>query len=252
MANDMLNPNKPVPVLPRKNLIAEPSKPPQLAPPLMGFATASEPGVYGASAFNGRPGVWGANSGTGHGVFGESANGVGIFGRGAYLAGYFEGDVGINGTLEVVGSINVFGDGCDIRLQNADCAEDFDIYGTLKVEPGTVMVLGDDGTLMECAAAYDKRVAGVVSGAGEYRPAIVLDGRKAGNRQPIALVGKVYCKVDAGLGAIQTGDLLTTSPTRGHAMIAAEPGRAFGTIIGKALRPLASGQGMIPILVALQ
>jgi hypothetical protein len=252
MANDLLNPNAPVPALPRKNPNAVPSKPAQLTPPLLGLATVSEPGVYGGSGFNGRPGVWGSHNGTGHGVFGDSASGVGVFGRGAYLAGYFEGDVGINGTLEVVGRINVFGPDCDICLQNADCAEDFDIYGTLKVEPGTVMVLGDDGTLLECEAGYDKRVAGVISGAGEYRPAIVLDGRKPGNRQPIALIGKVYCKVDAGHGAIQIGDLLTTSPTRGHAMIAAEPHRAFGTIIGKALGPLASGQGMIPILVALQ
>jgi hypothetical protein len=89
-------------------------------------------------------------------------------------------------------------------------------------------------------------------GAGDYKPAIVLDGRKAGNRQPIALTGKACCKVDADLGAIQIGDLLTTSPTSGHAMIAAEPGRALGSIIGKALGPHASGKGMIPILVALQ
>ena len=72
------------------------------------------------------------------------------------------------------------------------------------------------------------------------------------NRMPLALVGKVYCKVDAGHGAIEIGDLLTTSPTPGHAMKAADPMRAFGAVIGKALRPLASGTGLIPILVALQ
>jgi hypothetical protein len=30
------------------------------------------------------------------------------------------------------------------------------------------------------------------------------------------------------------------------------PARAFGAVIGKALRPLRDGQGLIPILVALQ
>ena len=48
------------------------------------------------------------------------------------------------------------------------------------------------------------------------------------------------------------GDLLTTSPTLGFAMKAMDPLNAFGTVIGKALQPLPSGQGLIPILVALQ
>jgi hypothetical protein len=69
---------------------------------------------------------------------------------------------------------------------------------------------------------------------------------------PIALMGKVYCKVDASYGAIEVGDLLTTSPTPGHAMKADDPMKAFGSVIGKALRPLAIGEGLIPILIALQ
>jgi hypothetical protein len=35
-------------------------------------------------------------------------------------------------------------------------------------------------------------------------------------------------------------------------MKAVDPIKAFGAVIGKALRPLKSGSGMIPILVALQ
>ena len=69
---------------------------------------------------------------------------------------------------------------------------------------------------------------------------------------PIALMGKVYCKVDASYGAIEVGDLLTTSPTPGHAMKADDPLKAFGAVIGKALQPLELGQGLIPILIALQ
>jgi hypothetical protein len=69
---------------------------------------------------------------------------------------------------------------------------------------------------------------------------------------PIALMGKVYCKVDATYGAIDVGDLLTTSPTLGHAMKADDPMKAFGSVIGKALRPLKEGQELIPILIALQ
>ena len=73
-----------------------------------------------------------------------------------------------------------------------------------------------------------------------------------GIRQPVALLGKVYCKVDAQYGAIEVGDLLTTSPTPGYAMKADDPLKAFGAVIGKALRPLAAGQDLIPILIALQ
>jgi hypothetical protein len=63
---------------------------------------------------------------------------------------------------------------------------------------------------------------------------------------------KVYCKVDAQYGPVEVGDLLTTSPTPGHAMKASDLLKAFGAVIGKALRPLASGQELIPILIALQ
>jgi hypothetical protein len=152
------------------------------------------------------------------------------------------------------GNINVAG---DILLQNADCAEDFNIAEGILVEPGSVMVLGENGALFPCGRAYDKRVAGVISGAGDYRPGIVLDRQKTGssqnvNRLPIALLGKVYCRVDAQCAAIEVGDLLTTSPTLGHAMKATDREKAFGSVIGKALRPLQGGCGLIPVLISLQ
>ena len=105
----------------------------------------------------------------------------------------------------------------------------------------------------ESSTAYDKRVAGVVSGAGGYRPGLILD-RQPGQqgRAPLALLGKVYCKVDAGYGPIEVGDLLTTSPIRGHAMKADDPVKAFGAVIGKALKRFSGGTGLIPILIALQ
>ena len=154
------------------------------------------------------------------------------------LAGFFQGNVMVTG---------------DVVLTGADCAEDFDICEAADVEPGTVMTLDDEGALSRCRRAYDKRVAGVIAGAGNYKPGIVL-GRQGSDerRKPVALIGKTFCKVDARYGAVQIGDLLTTSETPGHAMKAADPSRAFGAVIGKALRPLDGGQGLIPILVALQ
>jgi hypothetical protein len=154
-------------------------------------------------------------------------------------------------TLDDSGNILVAG---DIQLVGADCAEAFDITETANTEPGTVMIVREAGKLQQCSQAYDKKVVGVVSGAGDYRPGIILGQQRESlnNRLPIALMGKVYCKVDADQAAIDVGDLLTTSPTVGHAMKALDPMKAFGAVLGKALQPLAQGQGLIPILLALQ
>jgi hypothetical protein len=174
----------------------------------------------------------------------DNPAGVGIFGQGGRLAGQFQGDVEVTGTLSV---------GVDVRLTGADCAEHFAIEQNAMCEPGTVMSIGAAGTLHACSLAYDKRVAGVISGAGIYRPAIILDQHSSDvGRSPVALFGKVFCKVDAKYAAIEIGDLLTTSETPGHAMRAADMHRSFGSVIGKALGPLSEGRGMVPILVTLQ
>ena len=141
----------------------------------------------------------------------------------------------------------------DIFLNNADCAEDFDIFNSEETEPGTVVVIEQEGKLRQCTIPYDKRVAGVISGAGDCKPGIVLDKKYSHpNRQSISLMGKVHCKVEATHSPIEVGDLLTTSAISGYAMKATDPFRAFGAVIGKALRPLKAGQGLIPILIALQ
>ena len=162
-------------------------------------------------------GVRGISQG-GHGVHGESYSdrfaavsgvqlnkdsiGAGVYGEhhGNGPAGYFKGNVIVTK---------------DIFLSNADCAEEFNLARAEAIEPGTVMVIDEDGALLRSERAYDKKVAGIVSGAGDFSPAIVLDKQApgAGQRVAIALVGKVYCKVDATHGSIEVGDLLTTSPT---------------------------------------
>ena len=239
-------------------------------------------GVKGENRNDGGFGVWGVCA-TGHGVHGDSMTSRGVVGtsrdfHGVY--GHSSANVGVAGESDKLdgvwgmshgataagvsghndaGGLAAFFDGNvmvtgDITLPNADCAEDFDIAGPGRVEPGTVMVLGAEGTLVASSRAYDRRVAGVISGAGDLRPGLVLDKHRArgGNRQPVALMGKVFCKVDAAFGAVEVGDLLTSSPTPGHAMTTNDPSKAFGAVIGKALRPLPAGQALIPILIALQ
>ena len=115
------------------------------------------------------------------------------------------------------------------------------------------MILNDEGLLEPSQQPYDKKVAGIISGAGNYKPGIILGRQQIDNkRKPISLIGKVYCKVDAKTSSIQTGDLLTTSSTAGYYMKADDPYKAFGAVIGKALSSIKEGLGMIPVLVALQ
>ncbi len=175
-------------------------------------------------------------SGTGAAIYAKKEGGQGH-------AGFFEGRVTVTGDLTAH----------DVFIAGGDCAEEFAIAQTVEIEPGMVMVLGQDGALQPSQQAYDKRVAGVISGAGDYKPGIVLDKQQPSEyRMPVALVGKVYCKVDAHYASIEVGDLLTTSPTPGHAMKAVDPLKAFGAVMGKALRPFDAGCGLIPILVTLQ
>jgi hypothetical protein len=200
-------------------------------------------GVSGIHLSNG-PGVLGFATGTGPGVLAVSGKGYGIFAEGITGAAHFAGAVLVDGSVTV---------SQDVILAGADCAEQFDSADEKDLEPGTVVVIGATGALCESNRPYDKRVAGVVSGAGPYRPALVMDGSAEPiGRAIIAMVGKVYCKVDADCEPIEVGDLLTASPTPGHAMRASDPSKAFGSVIGKALRPLRAGRGLIPVLVALQ
>ena len=157
----------------------------------------------------------------------------------------FQGTVEIEGNIELSGAVKTLG---------RDCAEAFELADGCLGEPGTVLVAGEDGRLIQSCTAYDKAVVGIISGAGDEQPGIVLGGGRPseGHYAPIALVGRVWCKVDAGFGAIKVGDMLTTSPTPGYAMKVSDAGRAPGSIIGKALKPIKAGRGMVPVLVALQ
>jgi hypothetical protein len=138
----------------------------------------------------------------------------------------------------------------DIKLLGADLAEDFDTE--TEISPGAVVVAVGPDEVVESTAAFDRRVVGVVSGAGDLQPALRLATRPGGHRTPIALVGRVYCRADAGPGAIAIGDLLTSSNTPGHAMRVDDPRPLAGTVIGKALAPLTTGTGLVPVLLMLR
>jgi len=203
---------------------------------VMGLTTVPKgTGVYGggtAGANGDQIGVRGETQG-GVGVQGESfGEGIAIqgqsHGRDQGLAGRFIGNVHVQGNpgtssgdlrvegtssfggnVEMAQNVNIKGmlngsaiecggniKAFDVVLSGGDCAEDFEVADSEAVDPGTVMVIDGEGALAPCQSAYDKRVTGVISGAGDYKPGIVLDKRpSAPNRLPLALLGKVYCKV---------------------------------------------------------
>lgn len=169
------------------------------------------------------------------------------------------GGIGQAGTLSICDSggqtrIEMTGQNGDIRFAGADLAEEFTVARQALpfATAGSVMVLDDFGTMTPCTTAYDHRVVGVIAGAGAYRPAMILDRQDGEDRRPVAMIGKVSCYVSAKVAPVRIGDLLTTSDITGHAQVATEKDRAFGCIIGKALGPLESGSGLIPVLVNLQ
>lgn len=152
--------------------------------------------------------------------------------------------------LVVAGDIEVSG---NINAKYEDLAEW--VPSSNDLEPGTVVVLDPavGNGVQACAKAYDTRVAGVVSD----KPGIVL-GQASDVKEKIATIGRVRVKVDATRAPIEVGDLLVTSDKPGYAMRSIEVDVAGisihrpGTILGKALESLPSGEGEILVLLALQ
>jgi hypothetical protein len=139
----------------------------------------------------------------------------------------------------------------------SDLSEQFDVQTRDEpLEPGMVVCIDPEhpGQLKVSAKAYDRTVAGIVSGAGGVSPGMLMgqQGTLADGKHPVALTGRVYCLVDAREEAIQPGDLLTTSTTPGHAMKAMDPAKSQGAIIGKAMTGRQRGKGLVLVLVSLQ
>jgi hypothetical protein len=144
-------------------------------------------------------------------------------------------------------------DGTTIQATYQDLAEWVPAAKTMPA--GTVVIVGEDGdnTVAPSVHAYDTSVAGVVSAT----PGLLL-GVASASKAKIATTGRVRVRVDATKSPIRKGDLLVTSDRPGMAM-KSEPINVGGvklhrpgTLIGKALEPLASGEGEILVLLSLQ
>jgi len=226
-----------------------------------GNAITSGVGVQGTHNPTGAFGYLGHGNGWGvvgdntvantRGILGTQTDGVvGIAHSASHIAGRFENDAPggtalyANGVAKVK-TLQILG--------GADLAERFE--ASEKAEPGTVMAIDprSPGSMRISDEAYCRRVAGVVSGAQSLASGVVLgDGEPTGSDLPIALTGRVWVKCDASQTPIRPGDLLTTAPVPGHAMVAVDRARAAGAVLGKAMTALEAGTGMVLVLVSLQ
>jgi hypothetical protein len=102
----------------------------------------------------------------------------------------------------------------------------------------------------EPAPAPKRRGKGAAAAAkAAFDPTRVATGQRGAM---VTLGAFSHCKVDAQYGAIQPGDLLMASPTRGHAQKVTDRAAATGCIVGKALAALEKGTAKIPVMVLLQ
>jgi hypothetical protein len=165
------------------------------------------------------------------------------------------GNVGIGTTspstkLHVAGDVTVDG---VISASYSDLAEW--VQADRPLPDGTVVVLDKRriNGVIASSRPYDLSVAGVVSAT----PGVLL-GQAGKDKLKVATTGRVKVKVDASNAPIEIGDLLVSSGREGMAMrsdpveVANIKMHRPGTLIGKALEPLAGGEGEILVLLSLQ
>ena len=119
--------------------------------------------------------------------------------------------------------------------------------------PGDVLVVSrdQDQTAGLSSISYSTAVIGVYSASPGFLGGQTVTGQaESDGNLPVAVMGIVMVKVNTENGPIQPGDLLVTSSTRGYAMRGDNP--PPGTILGKALGTLESGNGTILVLLTLQ
>lgn len=135
------------------------------------------------------------------------------------------------------------------------------VCGIVAEVHATLEVMGDDSSATPTKGKRTRKTKTQLSTETHHLRDLALEELAELDRTKVApgqiggmvtLGAFAHCKVDADIAPIQVGDLLTTSPTKGHAQKVLDPSQAVGAILGKALGALAKGKGKIPVLVMLQ
>ncbi|MCX7669008.1 MAG: hypothetical protein N2439_02910, partial [Anaerolineae bacterium] len=227
-------------------------------------STSAGPGVFGTSTLGaggdfrgGLAGLYAKSEGTGSGYGGGFYNNTDTansqYHATVWMVNEGNGDLiwaaGGGGEVDfrVTAGGTVYADG-GYQTPAADFAELWPAEAGLV--PGDVLVIAPDGRLARSVEAFAANVAGVYSTQPGFLGGATADLSMKANA-PLAVVGIVPVKASAENGPIRPGDLLTSAHTPGHAMAAGRQPPA-GTVIGKALEPLAAGTGVIKMLVMLR
>ncbi len=150
------------------------------------------------------------------------------------------------GAIDGEGSIRV--DGRKVH----DYAEVFELATRDGVSPGSVVAWDPaSGGVLPASTSNARLVVGVISGAGAFRPGMVIGSRADGTGDlPVSMSGMVYARVSGESGPVGPGDLLVPSSVAGVGMRAVDSEAAAGTIYGKALDPWSGpGEGLVRMLV---
>jgi len=205
-------------------------------------------GVYGRATNDHANGVTGWNVAAGPGMYAVSEGGTALVvkGGGSVLMGVYDWNTGSR-RFRVDATGDVYADG-QFHSGGADFAEMYPAAAPL--EPGTVVAIGEDGRAVPASAARPTAVMGVVPRKSTIVGNSPDDPAAAEGMVPVAILGIVEVRASAASGAIRPGDLLCAGSVPGTAEKAvwATP----GTVIGKALEPLLSGEGTIRMLVTLR
>lgn len=238
-----------------------------------GVSTGNEIQAYGVVGYSRHIGIRGESSG------GEKTKGCGVlgisrFGPGGVFASEHSFSVVADGYGKIVDyekNLNLIGNGDallvngktvingeiylnskDDRLSSGSIVEMFEIDNEEYISPGDLLVISEKGNsvLSHSRNEYDRRVIGVVAG----NPALIMNNTgKEEKLYPVALAGKVMCKVDARSRPVAPGDLIVTSNTPGCGMAGdIDSFNKVGTVIGKALDVLGEGIGVIPVFISMK
>ncbi len=225
-------------------------------------------GILGHSSHVGVRGQSSGESATGAGVAGISRFGAGgIFssehsysliadGTGSLLKQYDE-NTSLSGEgmgLLVLGNSEFNGQVVFRREKKpadfpGSIVEYFEVDDTEYITPGDILAVSDEGNsvLSRSRQKYNPAVIGVVSG----NPLITINNSgKEEKIYPVALAGKILCRIDARNNPVKPGDLIVSSDTPGCGMCGKiDSFDKTGTVIGKALSGLSDGIDLLPVFI---